>query len=253
MDKMIHTALNTMHNLYDSRVLNSQNLANMTVAGFRRDMPNEGGTAFLMQDGETTAKAFAQEMGPWEFSEKLGKINSTGNETDVALVDPGWFIIQPGEDGAPALSRRGDFSLDAEGYLVNGAGDYVLSNGMSPISVPAYREIKISQIGELLVNPLGAPENAFQSLGMIATTTAKGFDLIKGSDGRIRPKGEEFPPIDQLAHMQQGMLETSNVNPIEEMVASLEMQREFEISVKFIDSLKKLDEGGTEIMRIAQE
>ena len=253
MDKMIHTALNTMHNLYDLRVLNSQNLANMSVAGFRRDMPNEGGTAFVMEDGEHTAKAFALEMGPWEFSERLGQMHNSGNQTDVALVDPGWFIIQPGEDGAPALSRRGDFSLDADGNLVNGAGDYVLSSGMSPITVPAFREIKISQIGELLVNPLGAQENEFQSLGMIATTTAKGFDLIKGSDGRIRPKGEEFPPVDQLAHMQQGMLETSNVNPIEEMVTSLEMQRQFEISVKFIESLKQLDEGGTEIMRIAQE
>lgn len=253
MDRMIHTALNTLHNLYDTRVLNSQNLANMTVAGFRRDLPNEGGTAFLLQDGEPTAKAFAQETGPWGFSQKLGQMHSTGNDTDVALVDPGWFVIQPGEDAEFALSRRGDFSVNADGYLVNGAGDYVLSSGLSPITVPAFREIKISQIGELLVNPLGAQENQFQSLGMIATTTAKGFELTKGADARIRPKGDEFPPVDQLVHMQQGMLETSNVNPIEEMVTSLEMQREFEMNVKFIEALKKLDERGTEIMRIAQE
>ena len=253
MDKMIYTALNTMHNLYDLRALNSQNMANMSVAGFRRDLPNEGGTSYLMDGDKPTAKAFAMEMGPWTFSDKLGKMQLTEIKTDVALVEEGWFIIQPGEDAEFALSRRGDFSVDGDGYLVNGAGDYVLSNGLTPIEVPEYRDIKISQIGELLVNPLNAQENQWQSLGVIATTSAKGFELFKSSDGRIRPKGDEFPPVDQLAHMQQGMLESSNVNPIEEMVASMEMQREFELSVNFIESLKQLDESGVEIMRIAQD
>lgn len=253
MDKMIYTALNTMHNLYDMRVLNSQNMANMAVTGFRRDLPNEGGTSYLVQDGKPTAKAFAMEMGPSTFSEKLGKMQLTETKTDVALVEEGWFIIQPGEDAEFALSRRGDFSIDGDGYLVNGAGDYVLSSSLTPITVPEYRDIKISQIGELLVNPMNAQENQYQSLGMIGTTTAKGYELTKSSDGRIRPKGEEFPPVDQLAHMQQGMLESSNVNPIEEMIASMEMQREFELSVNFVESLKTLDEQGVEIMRIAQD
>ena len=42
MDRMIHTALNTLNNLYMNRAVKSQNLSNLNVPGFRRDM----GTTF---------------------------------------------------------------------------------------------------------------------------------------------------------------------------------------------------------------
>jgi len=44
MDRMIHTALGSIRNLYDIRFTTSQNLANMTVPGYRRELLNEGGS-----------------------------------------------------------------------------------------------------------------------------------------------------------------------------------------------------------------
>ena len=44
MDRMIHTALNSIRNIYDIWFVTSQNLANMAVPGYRREMPNEGGS-----------------------------------------------------------------------------------------------------------------------------------------------------------------------------------------------------------------
>jgi flagellar basal-body rod protein FlgF len=49
------------------------------------------------------------------------------------------------------------------------------------------------------------------------------------------------------------MLESSNVNAVEELVYTIELQRRFEMSVKFIESAKQIDQAAAQIMRIAQE
>ena len=59
MDRMIHTALNSIRNIYDIRFISSQNMANMAVPGFRREMQNEGGSGFLLDNSEISSRAFA--------------------------------------------------------------------------------------------------------------------------------------------------------------------------------------------------
>ena len=107
MDRMIYTALNALAVSRDSQVAQAQNLANQTVPGFRRDLPNEGGVRFLEQMQGMTTRAFQIETGPAGFSETSGTLTRTDEELDVAIADRGYFYIQPG-NGEPALSRRGD-------------------------------------------------------------------------------------------------------------------------------------------------
>ncbi|MCE8421829.1 flagellar biosynthesis protein FlgF, partial [Rhodovulum sulfidophilum] len=61
MDRLIHTALNSLANLRDTRVIQAQNLANQTVPGFRRDLTNEGDARFLKAMGAASARAFQTE------------------------------------------------------------------------------------------------------------------------------------------------------------------------------------------------
>lgn len=253
MDRMIHTALNSMRNLSELQKVNAQNLTNMTVPGFRKDLWGQAGSGYLQSGDTPTARAFALTTGQSEFSNQTGVMDPTGLDTDVAIIDDGWFIVDP-PDGSPrALSRRGDFSVNAEGILVNGSNETVLSDGLSPIVVPPFRELQITQIGEILVNPLAAEAGQFASIGFIATTSAAGVDLRKGEDARVRAVDGTVPPPDQLAHIQQGVLEGSNVNAVEELVNTIELQRRFEMSVKFIESAKQIDQAAAQIMRIAQE
>jgi flagellar basal-body rod protein FlgF len=51
----------------------------------------------------------------------------------------------------------------------------------------------------------------------------------------------------------QNALEASNVNPVEELVFSMEMQRQFEINMKLISAAKDLDEGGAQLLRLPNE
>ena len=48
MDKLIYTAFNTVNNIYDNRAVRAQNLANIPVPGYKRDLGAKSvGTAFL--------------------------------------------------------------------------------------------------------------------------------------------------------------------------------------------------------------
>ena len=48
MDKLIYTAFNTVNNIYDNRAVRAQNLANISVPGYKRDLGSKSvGTAFL--------------------------------------------------------------------------------------------------------------------------------------------------------------------------------------------------------------
>lgn len=251
MDRMIHTALNSIRNIYDIRSTTSQNLANMVVPGFRREMPNEGGSGFLLDKGQLSPRAFALEMGPADFSVESGAINPSDLPTDVALVDDSYFITDPGGRDF-ALSRRGDFKTNADGQLIDGAGSLIMSSTMQPLNVPAFREIQITQMGEIMVNPLQAEAGIFVSAGFIGTTSPQ-TKMVKNLDGHIRyADGSAIVP-DQSGTIMQNALEASNVNPVEELVFSMQMQRQFEINLKLISAAKDLDEGGAQLLRMPSE
>ena len=79
-----------------------------------------------------------------------GSIAATGVPSNMALSGDGFFVVATNEGNAnspsfsdtPQYTRRGDFTQDANGYLVNGAGEYLCgtASGTSatvPIKIPA--------------------------------------------------------------------------------------------------------------------
>ncbi len=70
-----------------------------------------------------------------------GDIYATSNETNMALNGSGFFVVEPkvGQNDGVAVfagtdyyTRRGDFDLDKDGYLVNGAGYYLKGLSVDP-------------------------------------------------------------------------------------------------------------------------
>lgn len=249
MDRMIYTALNALSVNRDSQVTQAQNLANQMVPGFRRDLSNEGETFFLNLDGSTAPKAFNLEKGQSRFSSEVGLLNRTDEELDVAIADQGYFYIQP-EKGEPALSRRGDLRRDIDGTLRNGAGEAMLGPNLQPIQLPDYRNIRITDIGEIFIEPVGAVGGETVMAGVLATVIpAEDLKLTKGLDGQIRPVEGILPPPDQRATLMQGTLEGSNVNPVDELLASMQMQREFELGMRMVMTAREIDEGGASVLQ----
>ena len=88
---------------------------------------------------------------------------------------------------------------------------------------------------------------------------AEEIELEKDGNGFIKPKAEldeegniDIPEIaaEQNVQMVNKFLEKSNVNPVEELILTLEHQRNYETHVKFIDLAKQMDEGGASLMRV---
>ncbi|HEX8665866.1 MAG TPA: flagellar hook-basal body complex protein [Beijerinckiaceae bacterium] len=72
-----------------------------------------------------------------------GDLQSTGIPTNMALNGEGYFIVQersgtannrPIFGGADLYTRRGDFTMDKDGFLVNGAGYYLKGSSIDPIT-----------------------------------------------------------------------------------------------------------------------
>lgn len=251
MDRLVYTALNSLANLRDDRVVSAQNLANMSVPGFRRDLPNDGAARFLEALGAQTSRAFQLENGVHAFSRAPGPLEQTGDPMDIAISDEGFFLIMPASGGDTALSRRGDLQIDPDGILRNGAGDMFLSNALEPIVLPAFRELVVDDMGQVFITPAEGPPGQRDLVAMLGTVNPPTeFALRKSLDGQIRSRdGEALPPPDQQARIVQRMREGSNVNATEELIASIELQRRFEINLRMIQTAREVDESGAALLR----
>lgn len=253
MDRNIHIALNNMRNIGSELTINSQNMANVNVPGYRADLVVTREAQAVQSFDEFRSRVFSQQGKEALFSSEQGSLQNTGEPMDAAIRGEGYFMIAPATGGEPALSRRGDFGFDSERFITDGAGSRLLDTEMNPIQLPEARRIVVEETGQIQVELFGAPEGTFVPGPIIGTTTAEGVDLVKSVDGHIRPsKDEPLPKPDQRARISQGFLESSNVNTITALVKNIESQRQFEMSVKFISLAQEIDEGTSRIMRLPQ-
>ena len=249
MDKLIYTAFNTVNNIYDNRAVRAQNLANISVPGYKRDLGAKSvGTAFLDNMQTLQSRAMAIQDDNNYFSTQPGSLSQTDVETDIAISGDGYFLVQG--SGDPSLSRRGDLSVANDGTLQNGTSQKILNTELVPIQVPDHRSLKISDDGEVIIEPLGSPQGTEQRIGKIALTLAAGVELKKFPDGEIRSSDGTAPPLDNSVRVLPKHVELSNVNITEELINSIEDQRQYEINIKMISSASELDEAGTSLMRL---
>ena len=166
-----------------------------------------------------------------------GGLTSTGNALDVAIDGQGFLqILMP--DGRMGYTRDGSLSRSAEGLLTTDSG-YVLQ---PEITIPeGALSIVISGDGIVSVNLPGEIEA--QEVGQI---TLASFANPRG----LAPVGENLlvetpasgdaafaaPMADGMGKLNQGALEASNVNVVQELVDMIETQRAYEISSKSISA-----------------
>lgn len=259
MDRLVQTALNSMKMLMENQAATAHNLSNVSTPGFKQDIITDFSSIYLnRQEGLEPRIVSSREVG--KFSLAQGMLDTTKAPLDLAINNEGYFVIQP-KNGSPALSRRGDFQINENGQLLDGAGNNVLDAGLAPIEIPAFREITVTTQGEILIQPIGGqPGELPQNVATIATFLPQDDVRLKKSlDGHIRFEPtenadgtvEEIPiNPNQQAKIITGALEKSNVNPIEEMVNTIDQMRKFEMHVKMIQMAEELDTAGSSLMRL---
>ncbi len=253
MDKLIHTALNTMHSARLKQVTSAQNLSNAQVPGFRGDeIGGRFGSVYLYANDQLETRVFAKKSEPGLFSDEQGEMRLTGQQTDVSIEGDGYFMVE-NQFGVLGMSRRGDFTISNDGTLVNRAGEVVLDTSLVAMTIPPFREIFIAENGQVFIEPIGGEPGVRQLINQIATTSSEGLNLIKDTDGTIRPEGgidrTQFNP-DQNVRLKQGYIETSNVSVFDELVNNVDIQKQYQLNVKLISLAKKIDEAGASLLRL---
>ena len=249
MDKLIYTAFNTVNNIYDNRSVRAQNLANVNVPGYRRDLGAKSvGTAFLDSMNTLQTRALAIQDDKNHFDGSPGTLSQTDHDLDVAIRGTGYMIVE--SNGEPSLSRRGDLSVSPAGLLQNGANQTMLNQDLQPIAVPPNRSVKISDNGDVIIEPVGADPGTKQVIGRIALTLAADKELKKFPDGQIRTADGTAPTVDDNVSVVPGHVELSNVNITDELINSIEDQRQYEINIKLISSASEIDEAGASLIRM---
>lgn len=157
-----------------------------------------------------------------------GPVKETGNPLDVALASEGFFTIQ-GPDGI-GYTRDGQFKLNENGSLVTADGFFVLGES-GPIEITG-NALEISQKGHIIVDG-----NIINQL-MIRDFDRQ--DLVRTRHALYVPSGENPEALPVNPNVQQGYLETSNVNPVQEMVRMISTQRHYETNANLITSVDRV-------------
>jgi flagellar basal-body rod protein FlgF len=234
MNKLLDLAAFGARETSLAQAVNSHNLANANTPGFRKDL--------ALYSGPRVTSGLKTEV---DLS--LGQVQTTGNPLDVAINGEGYFVIEDGEGGL-AYSRRGDFRVDADGFLTNGAGYRVLGQG-GTINVPPYSEINVGEDGVISLRPIGAEANALAEVGRLQLVKAEpGQVLRKTPDGLLRSANALFESPE--VKVVSGALEGSNVNVIDSLVTMIDLARRFETQVKLMQSAEENRNSLNQIMKL---
>jgi flagellar hook protein FlgE len=170
----------------------ANNLSNQNTIGYK-DTSVLFSDLFYQQLGTTGAGDPIQvgagvEVGSMPSLYTQGSIETTGVPTDVAIQGSGFFVVQNG-DGTLSYTRAGDFSVDANNYLVTSEGQQVLGYGATNGVINTGGGIVPLQLGAGTLSPPSATTdvqlttnlNAAASVGDTFSTPVTVYDSLGDS------------------------------------------------------------------------
>lgn len=240
MDALIYTVMSGAERAMQAQQVHANNLANLETGGFRADLelarsqavPGYGFDARYVADIQTNT-----------VSSREGATRETGRDLDVAISGQGYFAVQwqQGE----AYTRAGAFSLDAEGGLMVN-GHPVLGDG-GPITLPPHTRVAIAQDGTISIQAPG--QQAMQVVDKLKLVSAPPGSLTKNEAGLIVSRNSDPLPTSDTVRVQSGHLEGSNVSAIDEMVATMTLNRDFELQMRLYKAADSMAETGNRLIR----
>lgn len=231
----------------------SNNLANASTVGFKRDHVNFEDLLYQIQrqpggqSSQDTQLPSGLQLGTGvrvvatqkQFTG--GGLQVTEQGLDMAINNRGFFQIQL-PNGETAYTRNGEFHLNNNGEIVNASGYLLQPN----ITVPENASnITVSTDGVITANIFGVPEP--QQLGDIQLTDFVNPAGLQSLGGNLfiptAASGEAqtgTPGLNGLGSITQGALETSNVDIVEEMVNMITTQRAYEMNSKVVSTADQM-------------
>jgi len=231
----------------------SHNLANVNTSGFKK-----GRAVFedlLYQNVRQVGAATSQDtQAPSGVAlgtgvrvvatEKLytqGSLSQTGNSLDVAIQGRGFFqVLLP--DGTFGYTRDGSFQVNSQGELVTSSGYRVqpginIPTGAQTVTIGADGVITAQIAGQATPTTVGTLQLSDFVNPAGLQSRGENLALETAASG---PAQTSTPGLNGLGTVQQGAVESSNVNVVEEMVNMIETQRAYEMNTKAISTTDQM-------------
>ncbi|MBV8779984.1 MAG: flagellar basal-body rod protein FlgG [Phycisphaerae bacterium] len=232
----------------------ANNLSNAESTAFKEQRVNFEDLMYvtLKQPGATSASGDVTPAGIFvglgtkisntQLDMTQGSPESTNSPLDVAIQGPGFFRVKvlPTLGDGTAYTRNGNFIVNNNGELVVNVGDgYRLD---PPVTVPKNAtDITITTDGEIDATIAGKTQKT--KVGNLQLTTfinPQGLNLL--GSGLYQETDSSGQPITGNAgengtgQILQNYLETSNVDPVKELVSLIKTQRSFELNSQSIQT-----------------
>ena len=211
----------------------ANNLANASTPGFKREAAKFEEYIAQMRpaEGQTGAQSvsFVKDAGILRDTSQ-GNIQRTGATYDVAISGKGYFAVQTPQ--GMRYTRDGHFSLDANGQIVTTDGHAVQGDGGAITITPDDGEIAIAADGTVSGKTGQLAKIRIVDFADAATAMKKeGGNLYSTDQTAIVPTGTS---------LRQGMLESSNVQPVIEISRMIEVMRSYEATATLSKSHEDL-------------
>lgn len=233
----------------------ANNVANVNTTGFKRS--NVAFQDMFYETVSTSRRGNGVQGGRIESSQlqigngakpvttirnfTQGSLSETGNPLNIAINGTGFFRLDM-PDGTQVYTRDGNFSLDANGRMVNPSGLILADIIQIPDNTTSLHIGKDGLVSARIDN-----EEVLMDLGEIELVKfvnpgglmALGDNLYAATEASGRPLFG-IPGFDSFGTLEQGYLENSNVDIVMEMVGLIEAQRAFEINSKMVQTAEDM-------------
>lgn len=227
----------------------AHNISNVNTTGFKKNRLEFQDLLYTMirqptatENGQTAPTGLYLGLGVRNAATLTlfgaGNLTNTGNPLDVAVIGDGFFKVEvPGEE-EPLYTKDGAFKLDSEGNLVTVDGYRVV--GADSLEEDA-TDISIAADGTITYKTPDddEPEESGR-IELVRFINPAGLERVGHNlYRRTAASGDPIewdPDDDRSIYLEQGYLESSNVQVVEEMVNMILAQRAYETNSKVIQT-----------------
>lgn len=226
MDNGIYISLSRQMALFRDLEVSANNLANANTPGFNNQKLIF--SEYLAKDNKRK-DAYANDVSTYRDTSK-GALRMTDNPFDLALTGPGYFMVET--PVGVRYTKTGNFQLDAQGTLMTVQGYPVLGNDNGRITIPGnVKKVVINGTGQITGDGTDIGQIGMAEFADEQKMERMGNSLYKATDAPI--------PADK-SRIVQGGIESSNVNPVAELVRVQEISRSVGNTAKFIETMYDL-------------
>lgn len=236
----------------------ANNLANVSTLGYKSDQPAFqqlfAQTMGVASESDEESFAHHEHLAPYtgvgtffvstaDMGKNLsaGGLVSTGNNLDFAIISKdGFFSIDTPQ--GERFTRAGNFRLNQDGEMVNSEG-FAVNGKEGPIKIEG-TEVTLGEDGTVMVD--GKPAG-----GLKMVTFPFPHRLMKLGGAMFAPGDPENEPrILEDPQLAQGMVETSNVNAVQEMVRMIQANRAYTTTQRALSAADEMNRSAIKLAEV---